>query len=216
MRILITAGGTREPIDAVRFVGNVGTGATGIALAQEAVRRFHTVQLLSGTGSVEPAQWALDTGLLAVETFTSASDLLDRTVRLLEDYRFDAIVATAAVADYAPVLVDGKIGSTLDELTIRMIPTPKIVDRMRVLAPEARLVSFKLESGVSPSELFCRARTSMARSGADLTVANLLEGHGRPDHSAWLVHGDGDPIAVPTRAKLATCLLDYLEAGQDR
>jgi phosphopantothenoylcysteine decarboxylase/phosphopantothenate--cysteine ligase len=212
MRILINAGGTREPIDAVRYIGNVGTGATGVALAEEAVRRFHTVYLLTGLGAVEPAAWARSTGLLVEETFTSAADLLARTERLLGDYRFDALIATAAVADYAPVPVEGKIGSSLPELTLRLVPTPKIVDRMRRLAADALLVTFKLEGGIQSAALFQRARASLERSGADLAVANLIEGHGSPGHAAWLVEpGDGEPVALADRAALATGLMDYIE-----
>ncbi len=211
MRILITAGGTREPIDAVRYVGNVGTGATGVGLAEEAVRRFHTVHLLSGVGSAQPASWACQTGLLVCETFTSAADLLARCQELLARYEFDAVVATAAVADYAPVPLEGKLGSSLPELIVRLVPTPKIVDRMRGLAPAATLVSFKLESGLAVDELVRRARASMERSGADLAVANLIEGHGSPEHGAWLVARTGEPVAVPNRSELAVRLLDRLE-----
>jgi len=214
MRILITAGGTREPIDSVRFVGNVGTGATGVGLAEEAVRRFHSVRLLAGVGSIRPAAWALHTGLLSQVTFTSAADLLALSERTLTDYCFDAIVATAAVADYSPVPAQGKISSALAELTLRLVPTPKIVDRMRALAPNAKLVTFKLESGIDLDELFRRARASMARSGADLAVANRVEGHGRPDHAAWLVSQRGEPIPVPNRTELTRCILDFLEGAQ--
>ncbi len=136
MRILITSGGTREPIDDVRYVGNVATGSTGARLAAEAVRRFHTVYLLSGTGSAEPPAWALETGLLVRRTYGSTMDLMAAADEIL-DLGVDAIIASAAVADFSPVPESGKITSQLDELVIRMRPTPKVIDHMRRRAPEA-------------------------------------------------------------------------------
>ena len=147
MRLLITSGGTREPIDDVRYVGNVATGSTGASLAAEAVRRFHTVFLLSGTGSVLPPRWVYDTGLLVPRTFTSTASLLESAEAICAT-GIDAVIATAAVADFTPERHSGKYSSHEPELVVRMVPAPKVIDRIREWLPEATLVAFKLETAV--------------------------------------------------------------------
>lgn len=213
MRILITSGGTREPIDDVRYVGNVATGSTGAGLAAEAVRRFHTVFLLSGVGSISPPQWALDTGLLVQRTFTSTKSLLAMADEICVT-GIDAVVASAAVADYTPERHPGKLSSAATELVVRMVPTPKVIDHIRQLVPEATLVAFKLETAVSNEELLARARRTMARAGADYIVANDLAGAGDDDHPACILGPDGLAVPVASRTDLAIGLLDLLEQGR--
>jgi phosphopantothenoylcysteine decarboxylase/phosphopantothenate--cysteine ligase len=209
MRILITSGGTREPIDDVRYVGNTSTGRTGALLAEEAVRRFHTVHHLSGIGAAQPEPWAAATGLLVPARFGSCADLL----RLVEgiERQPDVVIAAAAVADYSPVKAEGKLPSSHQELTLHLRPTPKVLDRMRSLFPAALLVAFKLEAGIGQAELVARATRTMGRSGADLVVANLAAGMGGEPHAALLLDRSGLLCAVETRRELAARLLDLVE-----
>jgi phosphopantothenoylcysteine decarboxylase/phosphopantothenate--cysteine ligase len=211
VRILITSGGTREPIDAVRHLGNASTGRTGALIAEEAVRRYHTTYLLSGAGSVLPAAWARATGILVEREYGSTSDLLARIEELVAKVRFDAIVAAAAVADYTVQPVPGKIPSTHPELTLRLVPTPKVVDRLRQLAPDARLVVFKLEAGVTQEDLVRRATATLGRVGAAFAVANLAEGMGSDGHVATLVSRSGRVLPVTDRRGLAASVMDWLE-----
>lgn len=213
MRLLITSGGTREPIDDVRYVGNVATGSTGASLATEAVRRFHTVFLLSGAGSVSPPQWVHDTGLLVPRTFTTTASLM-AAARQICATGIDAVVATAAVADFVPVQHAGKYSSHEPEMVVRMTRAPKVIDQMRGWLPEAMLVAFKLETGVSDSELAARARRTMDRAGADYIVANDLRGAGEDDHPASILGPNGLALPVAKRSQLATTLLDLLEQGR--
>jgi phosphopantothenate---cysteine ligase (CTP) len=214
MRILITSGGTREPIDDVRYVGNIATGSTGAGLAAEAVRRFHTVFLLSGVGSVNPPQWAMDTGLLVRRTFTSTQSLLDIAEEICAT-GVDAIVASAAVADFTPERHVGKLSSSAPEMVVRMVPTPKVIDRIRKWSPESTLVAFKLETSVSQDELIARARRTMTRSGADYIVANDLTGAGQDAHPAIILDRNGAATPVASRTDLSNDLLDLLEAGRN-
>jgi len=211
MKVLITSGGTREAIDDVRYVGNRASGRTGVLIAEEAVRRYHTVFLLSGEGAASPAQWALDSGLIVQRRFVSAADLLAACEEILAAHEVDAIIASAAVADFAPIPVEGKIPSTQRELVVRMVPTPKLIDRLATLAPAAKLVAFKLESGKSEEELLTSARRIMERCGAVAVVANDASGMASPDHGAVILTGAGGRIAVENRARLAVQVLDYVE-----
>ncbi len=213
MRILITSGGTREPIDDVRFVGNIATGSTGAGLAAEAVRRFHTVFLLSGVGSVLPPKWTYDTGLLVSRTFTSTESLI-RSAGEICATGIDAVVASAAVADFTPERQAGKLSSKAPEMVVRMVPTPKVIDQIREWVPEATLVAFKLETAVSQAELESRAHRTMKRSGADYIVANDLAGAGQDAHPASILGRDGLILPVASRTNLAIAILDLLEQGE--
>jgi phosphopantothenoylcysteine synthetase/decarboxylase len=213
MRILITSGGTREPIDDVRFVGNVSSGQTGALIAAEAVRRFHSVQFLAGVGSMVPPEWALATGLVQCHTFTTTESLLQQAQAACGK-RVDAMVACAAVADFSPTPYAGKLSSGQESLTLTMRPTPKVVDAMRQWAPDATLVAFKLETGISPAEVDARARATMARCGADYIVANDLSGHGTDAHPCRILGRDGSCRPVARRQDLSSALLELLEQGR--
>lgn len=210
MRLLITSGGTREPIDSVRYVGNTASGRTGNLIAEEAVRRFHTAFLLSGRGSVPIQPWAASTGLVVQTTFGSTQDLLEACSKCLLT-PVEAIVASAAVADYTPEPFAGKLSSAEDELVVRMKPTVKVIDRLREMSPKAVLVAFKLESGLDREELFARALSTLRRSGADLVVANDTVGMGEPAHPAHFLDRHGLICSVTTRFELAGRLIELLE-----
>jgi len=210
VKVLITSGGTREPIDDVRYVGNLSTGKTGALIAEEFVRGYHTVYLLAGTGALLPAPWAGDSGLLVTRTFGSTADLLGEAEEIVSR-GVDCIIQAAAIADYTCVPVEGKLSSRVPELTIRMHPTPKVIDRLRALAPDALLVAFKLESEVDQEELFARARATLVRSGADLVVANHLSGHTSASHAAWVLDDTGVAAHSNTRRQLAAALVRQVQ-----
>ena len=114
MNLLLTAGATREPIDAVRYLSNVSTGATGAGLAAALVALGHTVTLLHGTGAATP-----DASVTDLEQFSSAADLHARLARRLGAGTYDAVIMAAAVADYRPeTLAPGKISSSASTLAL--------------------------------------------------------------------------------------------------
>jgi phosphopantothenoylcysteine decarboxylase/phosphopantothenate--cysteine ligase len=115
------------------------------------------------------------------------------------------------VADYTPVPRRGKIASSQDKLVVSMVPTPKVIDRLHQIAPEAILVAFKLESGLTREELLARAGSTMARAGARFVVANLLAGHGCENHGAILLDSNDKTEELPTRRGLAERLIQRLE-----
>jgi phosphopantothenoylcysteine decarboxylase/phosphopantothenate--cysteine ligase len=205
MRVLITSGPTREPIDDVRFVSNVSTGRLGVAVAEAFRSAGHEVLFLHGIGSLVPSGAP---GLRTFE-FESAASLLALIERLVEDptLRPDAMIHAAAVADYAPVKVVGKIKSDRKELVIEMQPTPKIADRVKQLRPDLPLILFKLESCISRDELHARARRTLERAGADAIVANLLEEVEVEKHRADLLRKDGTSTVLGTRAAIGAGLV---------
>jgi len=185
MRLLITAGPTHEPIDAVRYIGNRSSGRLGAALAMEANAREWPTTLLLGPSSLEP----LGTHL-RLDRFRTATDLQ----RLLEASveACDALIMAAAVADYRPVETAderGKIRRKGEEMVLRLAPTP---DLLASLAPRKRadqtFVGFALEPR---AELMRRAREKLQRKSLDAIVANPLETMDSGEIEATLLTPDG-------------------------
>ncbi|MEW6744345.1 MAG: phosphopantothenoylcysteine decarboxylase [Planctomycetota bacterium] len=206
--IIVTAGGTQEPIDEVRFIGNRSTGATGRALAAEGCRRGWHVVLVHAADAQRPDP----RGGLELVPFVTGSDLmaaLEELSRRSPGPR--AIVHAAAVSDYAPAAASGKIPSGLTELVVRLRPTPKIVRRLKALFPDAALIQFKLEVGATRDELWRAALESAAANGADLVVANDLREVGGGRHHAYLLRPDGGFQEVGDDAELAVALIDWIE-----
>jgi phosphopantothenoylcysteine decarboxylase/phosphopantothenate--cysteine ligase len=206
MRVLVTAGGTREPIDAVRVIANTSTGRLGAHLATAAAAAGHDVLLLAA----ESAERAGGVRTLGFET---SADL----ARLLEEHapRADAVLHAAAVSDYVPVPVAGKIPSDEPELLLRLARAPKLVDRLRGLCPRGFLVGFKLTSGAGPSAQVAAAQVLLRRARLDLVVVNDAGRTGSEDHEALLVDASGPQASVRGKAAIAAALVARLPAVQD-
>lgn len=162
--VLVVTGGTEEPVDDVRTLGNVASGRTGFAIAEAAHRRGADVEVWYGHGTVEVPDH------LPVRRFGTIDDLLD----LIDDAEpVDAAVVPAALADYVPKPRDGKIASGRKDVEIDLVPAARILPKLRPIAD--RLVGFKLESGVGDAELLERAEDRLKRYDLDAIVANRLE-----------------------------------------
>ena len=212
--IWVTGGGTREAIDDVRFVGNRSTGRLALAVTAAALRREHRVRLLLAADISVPAEHPN----LKVDRYESATELLDR---MLERPGPDALVHAAAVADYAPQPISGKVPSGQDRWTLEMVRLPKLVDQFRRNNPESHLTMFKLESQITPEELMERARVAAARAGADQVFANLLQEVGEDRHAGWLVSVEeaGGHERLEGRDTVAEALIRSVErslAGESR
>lgn len=205
-RILVTAGPTQVPIDAVRFISNGSTGRTGVEIARTAAALGAEVTLLLGPGRVVAAP---DAPYRTIEFVTF--DHLHTALRLHVGSRaYDALVHAAAVSDYRPVVEErGKIPSEDEVLVLRLQRTPKLVDEVRALDPEILLVKFKLEVARSEAELLEIARRSRAASDADFLLANDLARMTASLHPAYLVNRAGDVVArMNTNKELALRLCD--------
>lgn len=166
-RILITAGPTYEPIDAVRFIGNRSSGKLGIALAREAHARGLEVTLLLGPVSAEAPKGP------AVHRFRTTAELQ----ALLREHgpRAEVVIMAAAVADYRPksVQAEGKIKRAAAGLTLELEATPDLLAELGMSRrPGQRLIGFALE----PRErLVESAKNKLERKRVDAIVANELE-----------------------------------------
>lgn len=171
MRVLITAGPTREPIDAVRYISNRSSGRLGIALAQRAVKVGHEVTLLLGPGVGLP-RGGLGKGC-RVARFETAADLGS----LLEQHfpQADLLIMAAAVADYRPRVAARRPKLPRREgqpLVLTLEATPDLVARMaKTKRKDQRVIAFALEE---PGQLENRAAAKLRRKGVDAVVANPL------------------------------------------
>jgi phosphopantothenoylcysteine decarboxylase/phosphopantothenate--cysteine ligase len=200
VRVVVSAGGTREPLDPVRYLGNRSSGKQGYALARVAVARGADVTLVAAHTQAlpEPA------GATLVRV-SSAADLRDAMHTAAQGA--DVIVMAAAVADFRPVnRADYKIKKTDHD------PDPVALTRNADILVElvaARttgqvIVGFAAETGDSHSDVLEHARAKLKRKGADLLVVNAV-GEGRAfeveENSGWLLSADGTETAVPLGAK---------------
>ena len=170
MRILITAGPTREPIDSVRFISNRSSGRMGIEIAQAAVDAGHDVTLLLGPVLIHTALHER----LRVYRFTTSAELKQMLEAHFPDC--DLLVMAAAVADYrSEQATEGKIKRESGrgaELTLRLQPTPDLVAAVASTKRDSqKVVAFALEE---PEQLEQRAIEKMKRKRVNAIVANPL------------------------------------------
>jgi len=163
LRVLITAGGTREPIDAVRFIGNRSSGKMGFALARAAFDRGAQVEIVEANVDMPAVP-----GVRQVETPTAGEMYAEVMERLPET---DILIMAAAVADYrvAAGPAGGKIGKGRDELEIGLEPTTDILCEVSAHRKEQFLVGFAAEYGLEGLD---RARGKMERKQLDMIVFN--------------------------------------------
>jgi len=218
-RILVTAGGTFEPIDGVRGLSNTSTGATGAGIAAHFRRAGHDVVFLHGRGAVQPAEPG------AAEEFVTFADLDAALGRWLGTTPFDAIIHAAAVSDFgvAAIEVDGReqppAATKLDSaksIRLRLATHPKLVDGLRARSCRAdlRVVAFKLTRGADRTTALHAVTGLLRRAQPDWVVHNDLGARsaGGP-FPAEIFRPDGSTAAhCPDRAALAAAL-EQLLAG---
>jgi phosphopantothenoylcysteine decarboxylase / phosphopantothenate---cysteine ligase len=207
-RILVSAGGTREPLDAVRFVGNRSSGRMGVALAAEARRRGAEVTLLAANLAV-----AVPAGVELVETPTAADLEREALVRAPEA---DVVVMAAAVADYRPAeALSAKRPKDTAAWTLELEPTTDVLSLLGERRRDGQLlVGFGAETGGAGLE---RAREKLARKGADLFVLNDVSrtdiGFDAYENEVTLLTAASErPVAKAPKEEIAAAILDEVEA----
>jgi phosphopantothenoylcysteine decarboxylase / phosphopantothenate---cysteine ligase len=205
-RVLVTAGGTREPLDSVRFLGNRSSGRMGVALAEEARRRGAEVILLAANLAV-PAP----TGVETIPTPT-AEAMRDAALALPD---VDVLLLAAAVADYRPAeALAGKHAKNDSGWTVELAPTDDIA---RLLGEQKRagqiLVAFGAEHGAEGQE---RKREMLESKNADLVVFNDVGrsdiGFDSADNEVVLMSREGDRVVEKaSKQRVAAAILDDVE-----
>jgi phosphopantothenoylcysteine decarboxylase / phosphopantothenate---cysteine ligase len=204
-KIVVSAGGTEEPVDAVRVLGNRSSGKMGVAVAEEARDRGADVVLVAAAMSV-PAP----AGVRVVPARTAAAM---RDAMIAESRDADVIVMAAAVADWRPTSpATRKISKAEGAPVIQLEPTDDVLQMLRETAPSAVRVGFALET----DDAIARARAKLETKGLDLIVVNDATEPGAgfevdTNHVAILVR-DGTCEELPTLPKrdVASRLLDVI------
>ncbi len=205
VRVLVTAGGTREPIDAVRFVGNRSSGRMGFALAEQA-------SALGADVTVVAANVALprDTRMRYVDVETAA-ELQDACATAFE--RSDVLLMAAAVADFRPARsFAGKLKKAADErMRVELERTPDILAGLAASRrPDQTLVGFAAEHGEGALD---HGRDKLARKGVDAVVVNDIArtdiGFESPDNEVTIITAAGEThVARASKAEVARAVLD--------
>ena len=215
-KMLVTAGGTREPIDPVRFIGNRSSGKQGYAVARVAAQRGAEVTLIAGhtAGLIDPA------GVEVVHV-SSAEQLGDAVAKHAP--AADVLVMAAAVADFRPAQVSAAKIKKGDERP----PTIELVRNDDVLAGAVRarangelpnmraIVGFAAETGDANGDVLFHARAKLRRKGCDLLVVNAV-GDGRAfevdSNDGWLLASDGTESALQHGSKtlMASRIVDAI------
>lgn len=217
MRITVTAGGTREPLDPVRFLGNRSSGKQGYMLARVAAQRGAEVTLISGfTADLHPPA-AVD--VVSVRTAAEMNDVVKA-----HSHGVDAIIMAAAVADFRPTTVSSaKIKKGSDDEPDRILLTRNddilaglVTDRRNgTVDAKTVIVGFAAETGDDHGGVLDHARDKLARKGCDLLVVNAV-GEGKAfemdDNAGWLLGSDGSErvLELGSKARMSAGVLDAL------
>jgi len=204
LKILVTAGGTREPIDPVRFIGNRSSGRMGFALAERAHARGAEVTLIAANVGLETPS-----GARRVDVETTA-ELAESCAEHLAEC--DLLVMAAAPADFRPVEASGqKLKRAGDGLDLELTPTEDILAGLssRARADQA-LIGFAAEYG---GDALGRAEEKLARKGLDMVVMNDVSdsriGFDSADNAVTLVTGTGAvPVDLAEKREIADRILD--------
>jgi phosphopantothenoylcysteine decarboxylase/phosphopantothenate--cysteine ligase len=212
-RVVVSAGGTREPLDPVRFLGNRSSGRQGYALARVAAQRGAAVTLVAA----HTADLA-DPAAVDVVRVGSAGQL--RAAVLDAARGADAVVMAAAVADFRPaVLAENKIKkAAAGPDPVALVTNPDILaELVGAREPGQVVVGFAAETGDATGDVLHHGRAKRARKGCDLLVVNAV-GEGRAfevaDNAGWLLAADGAEVelAPGSKALLASRVWDAVRA----
>jgi phosphopantothenoylcysteine decarboxylase/phosphopantothenate--cysteine ligase len=208
LRVLVTAGGTREPIDSVRYVGNRSSGRMGLALAEEAARRGAEVTLVAANVTLPPPP-----GVRVVEVETAAELLAAAREAFAHAH---VLLMAAAVADFRPAeaLADkiAKVGR--DRLALELEPTEDVLTALADRrGPGQTLVGFAAEHGKGGVE---RGRDKLGRKGLDAVVVNDISradiGFDAPDNEVTIVTAEEERhVSLRSKEAVAGAILDAVK-----
>ncbi len=222
MKLLITSGGTTEPIDAVRGITNHSTGQLGKLVAETFLKHQHEVTLVTTKAAVKPAT----SDKLTIIEIKTVKDLM--TVLEEQVPHHDLLIHSMAVSDYTPVYMtdfdevaqaenldrfltyqngEQKISSQSEHQVLFLKKTPKVIAYVKKWNPQIKLIGFKLLVNVSEEELVKVAHESLRKNKADYILANDLANIQPGQHKALLV-SEKEVVAANTKEAIASLLYE--------
>jgi phosphopantothenoylcysteine decarboxylase/phosphopantothenate--cysteine ligase len=222
VKILITSGGTEEPIDGVRYITNFSTGKTGAVLTDKMTELGADITLLHSKRAVLPRS---DVEKLS---FTSYHSLDEKLKELLESVPFDAVIHLAAVSDFSVDFMEtgegqriepddkGKISSDSDELVLHLKRNGKILSRLKDYGQKGKdliVVGFKLTDTDSQKEIDIAVDKQLAGGVVDYTVHNNLRDISESGHPAVIYGASGEQSCrTTTKEELADQLYKLIKS----
>ena len=209
-RILITGGGTREPLDPVRFIGNRSSGKQAVALAQRAMQRGADVTLIAAHLEVEPPAGV---DLVSVST---AAQMHSEVMTLSPE--FDIVIMAAAVSDYRMDAVSGSKLKKVDnggELHLTLVENPDILKELSSSKSAKQLIIGFAAETATEDDLIRIGKEKIARKGCDLLILNQVgwdQGFGTESNTVTVLASGGDILITATGSKMsvADTILDCI------
>ena len=220
MRVLITSGGTKIPIDSVRSITNMSNGTFGSQIAERFYynKTITKIDFLYAKNSKLPVNWEdLDPGRQSID-YHEYETFWEYEAKLTEllAKKPDIVILAAAVSDYeVENPVDGKVRSA-DEMIIKLKPLPKLISKVKEECPDCTLCGFKLLVGSTKEELIVAANKSIEKNGCDIVIANDISTiKDTEDHSmivvkpGWYHEYFRKDYNLPETVKLF-CMMNYV------
>jgi len=215
LKVLATAGPTREYIDSVRFITNASTGKMGVSIAVEALFRGAAVSLVHG-----PLAGTSTRPLRRTKAVETTDEMLDAVLKELSDFKPDAVVLAAAPSDFKP---SKKAPTKMDSnspVSLELVATPKIAEHVaEELRGRGVFVIFSAEVASSDEELLARALKKKEKYKADAVVANNVArkdiGFASDYNEVLIVYGEENAVEKVQRTSkriVARCVLDVVKA----
>ena len=200
--VVVTSGATAEPIDPVRILTSRASGRTGRAVARACYARGATVTLVHDGPDVPYAD------VRPAETTEEMIDAVESAAATA-----DALVSAAAISDYTMDAVGEKIRSGQEDLELGLLPTPKLLDRIREAYPDLTMVGFKVETSGDDDAMVEAAREIVERVGLAFVVANDASVMGAEETRTLFVRANSVEEFVGSKAELGVRVADEL-AGE--
>ncbi|UCG90763.1 MAG: bifunctional phosphopantothenoylcysteine decarboxylase/phosphopantothenate--cysteine ligase CoaBC [Candidatus Heimdallarchaeota archaeon] len=169
-RFLITGGATREYLDDVRFLSNPSTGLSALLVANALMNHGAEILLILGEGHTLD----IERIPVPVKIVRSTKDMYDDVQKELSNFEYHGLIAVAAVSDYRPHYQTGKIPSKQQDLTLDLVPTVKIVEKIRENFPNLYLIAYKAEVSITEEELLKRGKEFQEKHKLDMVCANWV------------------------------------------
>ena len=204
-KVLISFGGTYEPIDSVRGITNKSSGKMGLALAREAYIRGADLKLIVANVAVDiPSVF----DVIHVET---GKEMYDAVLELVPSY--DIFISAAAVSDFKFKKKSDKIDSS-SSLFLNLKPTTKIIRQINDINPDIFLVGFKAEFNISREDIIECARKQIADAGTDLVIANDISKYecqfGSDNNEVLIVDDNVLSIPLASKNEIAHTIFDVI------
>ncbi|MCX7927916.1 MAG: phosphopantothenoylcysteine decarboxylase [Candidatus Omnitrophica bacterium] len=202
-KILVTGGPTWVALDSVRVISNTATGKNGVLISKELAKHGAKVTLILGPCAQEPKVKGIQ-----VIRFSFFDELRNILKKLMKKKRFDVMIHSASVSDYRPIkMYTKKVSSELKSWSIKLKPTPKIIEEVRALDPGMLLVGFKYEPNATKHNLLTKTKAFLKRSKTHIAVANTFIDS---DYLAFITDGTQTIGPLHSREELAKKLTKLL------